>query len=100
MNNVTYFVTFFNSLPDSKEIVLLMFLIKNDVFILHEYVFPKNKEFICLCLEFPTNWNEQKEDYLKKKETKKNQSAKRFQYMSRERVISQHCLNTLDTKAC
>ena len=31
MNNVNYFTAFFESIPDYKKIVLLMFLIKDDV---------------------------------------------------------------------
>ena len=36
MNNVNYFKDLFESKPDYKKIVLLMFLIKNDVNFLYE----------------------------------------------------------------
>ena len=36
MNNVKYFTDLFASIPDYKKIVLIMFLIKNDVNFLYE----------------------------------------------------------------
>ena len=36
MNSVNYFEDFFESIPDYRKIVLLMFLIKNDVNLLNE----------------------------------------------------------------
>ena len=36
MNNINYFKDLFESIPDYKKIVLLMFLIKNDVNFLYE----------------------------------------------------------------
>ena len=36
MNNVNYFADLFESIPDYKKIVLLMFSIKNDVNFLYE----------------------------------------------------------------
>ena len=41
MNNVIYFTGLFESIPDYKKIVLLMFLIKNDVNFLYECGFSK-----------------------------------------------------------
>ena len=41
MNNVNYFEDLFESIPDYKKIVLLMFLIKNDVNFLYECGFLK-----------------------------------------------------------
>ena len=41
MNNVKSFKDFFESIPDYKNIVLLMFLIKNDVNFLYECGFLK-----------------------------------------------------------
>ena len=41
MNNINYFTDFFESIPDYKKIVLLMFLIKNDVSFLYECRFLK-----------------------------------------------------------
>ena len=41
MNNVNYFTDLFESIPDYKKPVLLMFLIKNDVNFLNECGFLK-----------------------------------------------------------
>ena len=41
MNNVYYFTHLFESIPDYKKIVLLIFLIKNDVNFLYECGFLK-----------------------------------------------------------
>ena len=41
MDNVNYFTDLFESIPDYKKIVLLMFLIKNDVKFLYECGFLK-----------------------------------------------------------
>ena len=51
MDNINYFNNLFESIPDYKKIVLLMFLFKNDVSFLYECGFLKgdinflNKEF-------------------------------------------------------
>ena len=41
MDNINYFKELFESIPDYKKIVLLMFLIKNDVNLLYECGFLK-----------------------------------------------------------
>ena len=41
MNNVNYVTDLFESIPDYKNIVFLMFLIKNDVIFLYECGFLK-----------------------------------------------------------
>ena len=41
MNNVNYFKEFFEPIPDYKKIVILMFLIKNDVKFLYEIGYLK-----------------------------------------------------------
>ena len=41
MNNENYFTGLFESIPDYKKVVLLMFLIKNDVNFLYECGFLK-----------------------------------------------------------
>ena len=41
MDNLNYFTHLFQSKSDYKKIVLLMFLIKNDVNFLHEYGYLK-----------------------------------------------------------
>ena len=42
MNNEKYFTDLFGSIPDYKKLVLLMFLIKNDVNFLYENGFLKS----------------------------------------------------------
>ena len=63
MNNVNYFKDFFESIPDYKKIVLLMFLIKNDVNFLIECGFLKG-DINFLYREFKNILLELNEDYL------------------------------------
>ena len=57
MNNVNYFKALFESIPDYKKIVFLMFLIKNDVNLFYECGFLRGdinflyKEFKNILLE-------------------------------------------------
>ena len=77
MNKVYYFTDLFESIPDHKQIVLLMFSIKNDVNFLYECGFLKGdinflyKEFKNLLLEL----NEDHLDHIKDQEESK---MKRF----------------------
>ena len=70
MDNVYYFKDLFESIPDYKKIVLLMFLIKNDVNFLNECGFLKGdinflyKEFKNILLEL----NEEYLDHIKNQE--------------------------------
>ena len=70
MNNVNYFKEIFESIPDYKKIVLLIFLIKSDVNFLYECGFLKSdinflyKEFRNILLEL----NEEYLDYVKNQE--------------------------------
>ena len=70
MNNINYFKELFESIPDYKKIVLLMFLNKNDVIFLYESGFLRGdinflyKEFENLLLEL----NEDYLDYFKNQE--------------------------------
>ena len=70
MNNVNFFTDLFESIPDYKKIVLLMFLIKNDVNILNECGFLKGdinflyKEVKNIILEL----NEEQLDHIKNQE--------------------------------
>ena len=70
MNNVNYFKDLFESIPDYKKIVLLMFLVKNDVNFLYECGFLKGdinflyREFKNISLEL----NEDYLDYIKNEE--------------------------------
>ena len=42
MDNVNYFQDLFESIPDNKKIVLLLFLIKNDVnFFIRMWIFKR-----------------------------------------------------------
>ena len=63
MNNVNYFKNLFESIPDYKKIVLLMFIIKNDVNILYECGFLKG-DINFLYKEFKNILLEMNEDYL------------------------------------
>ena len=70
MDNVNYFKDLFESMADYKKIVLLMFIIKNDVNFLYEWGFLKGdinflyKEFKNILLEL----NEDYLDYIKNQE--------------------------------
>ena len=70
MDNTNYFKDLFESIPDYKKIVLLMFLIKNDVDMLYEYGFLRGdinflyKEFKNILLEL----NEEYLDHIKNHE--------------------------------
>ena len=72
MNNVNYFKDLFESIPDYRKIVLLMFLIKDDNNLLKEVGFSKN-DINLLSLEFKNILLEEFENYLDYKKTKKNQ---------------------------
>ena len=63
MNNVNYFKDLFESIPDYKKIVLLMFLIKNDVDMLYEGGFLRG-DINFLYKEFKNFLLELNEDYL------------------------------------
>ena len=70
MNNINYFKDLFESIPDYKKIVLLMFLIKIDLHFLYHCGFLKGdikflyKEFKNILLEL----NEDYLDYIKNQE--------------------------------
>ena len=51
MDHVKYFTDLFETIPDYRKIVLLMFLFKNDVDLLTQRGFSKNY-IIRLCLGF------------------------------------------------
>ena len=53
MDIKNYFEDLFESIPNYRKIVLLMFLLKNDVDFLQECGYLKNDN-IHLCLEFKT----------------------------------------------
>ena len=63
MDNINYFKDLFESIPDYKKIVLLMFLIKNDVNFLYECGFLKG-DISILYREFKNILLELNEDYL------------------------------------
>ena len=63
MNNVNYFKDLFESIPDYRKIVLLMFLIKDDKNLLKEVGFSKN-DINLLSLEFKNILLEEYENYL------------------------------------
>ena len=63
MNSVNYFEDLFESIPDYGKIVLLMFLIKNDVNLLYECGFLKGNIHY-LYKKFKNNLLELNEEYL------------------------------------
>ena len=70
MDNIKYFEDLFESIPDFRKIVLLLFLIKNDVNLLYEWGFMKGdihylyKKFRDILLEL----NEEYFDIIKNEE--------------------------------
>ena len=63
MDHYNYFKELFESIPDYRKIVSIMFLIDNDVDLLLERGYLKN-DINGLCLEFKKILLEQNEDYL------------------------------------
>ena len=63
MNNANYFIDMFESIPDYKKIVLLIFLIQNDKNLLEEIGFSKNN-INQLAIEFKNILLEKYENYL------------------------------------
>ena len=63
MNNVNYFIDMFESIPDYRKIILLIFLIQNDKNLLKEIGFVKN-DINLLNLEFKNILLEEFENYL------------------------------------
>ena len=63
MDHINYFTDLFESIPDYKKTVLLMFLIKNDVNFLYECGFLKG-DINFLCKEFKNILLEMNEEYL------------------------------------
>ena len=63
MNNTNYFKDLFESIPDYRKIVLLLFLIKNDKDLLREVGFSEC-DINCLNLEFKNILIDQHEKYL------------------------------------
>ena len=63
MNNVNYFKDLFESIPDYRKIVLLMFLIKDDKNLLKKVGFSKN-DINQLSLEFKNILLQHYEQYL------------------------------------
>ena len=63
MDNVNYFKDLFESIPDYKKIILLIFIIKNDVNLLYECGFLKG-DINFLYQETKNTLLELNEDYL------------------------------------
>ena len=63
MNNEYYFKDMFESIPNYRKVVLLIFLIQNDKKLLKEIGFSKN-DIKLLNLEFKNILLEEFEDYL------------------------------------
>ena len=63
MNNTSYFKDLFESIPDYRKIVFLLFLIKNDKDLLREVCFSE-RDINHLNLEFKNILIDQHEKYL------------------------------------
>ena len=63
MNNVNYFIDMFESIPDYRKIILLIFLIQNDKKLLKEIGLSKHDPNL-LNLEFKNILLEEFENYL------------------------------------
>ena len=63
MDNINYFRDLFESIPDYRKIVLLIFLIQNDKNLLKEIGFSKN-DINRLSMEFKNILIEQHEEWL------------------------------------
>ena len=63
MDQISYFKDLFESIPKYKKLVVLIFLIKNDLDWLQEYGFLIN-DINRLCIEFKSILMEQNEDYF------------------------------------
>ena len=63
MDNVNYFKDLFESIPDYRKIVLLIFLIQNDKNLIKEIGFNK-KHINLLSIEFKNLLIEKNEEYL------------------------------------
>ena len=63
MDNINYFKDMFESIPDYRKIILLIFLIQNDKNLLKEIGFSEN-DINLLNIEFKNILLEEHEDYL------------------------------------
>ena len=74
MYDVNFIKDPFESIPDYRKVVIIKFLIKNDVDLVTEVGFLKN-DINCLCLKFKkkTAQNEDFLDYIKNEEESINE---------------------------
>ena len=77
MNNRNYFTDLFESIPDYKKIVLLIYLIQNDKNLLQEIGFNK-ADINRLNIEFKNILFEQFEDYLDDIKNQEESSLEKF----------------------
>ena len=77
MDNVNYFKDLLEEIPDYKNIVLLLFLIKKDDDLLHEIGFSE-RDITRSSIEFKNLLTEQHQEYLQNKKMKKNLYWKSF----------------------
>ena len=77
MHNVNYFKELFESIADYKNIVLLMFIIKNDVNFLYECGFLKG-DINFLYKEFENNLLDLNEEYLDHIKNQKESVLEKF----------------------
>ena len=77
MNNTNYFKDLFESIPDYRKIVFLLFLIKNDKDLLHEVGFSE-RDINRLNLEFKNILIDQHEKYLDSIKNEEESIIERF----------------------
>ena len=77
MNYENYFNDLFESIPDYRKIVLLIFLIENDKDFLKEFSFSEN-DINRLALEFRNILKEQHEEYLDYVKNEEESIVERF----------------------
>ena len=78
MNNTKYFKDLFESIPDYRKIVFLLFLIKNDKDLLREVGFSE-RDINRLILEFKNILIDQHEKYLDYNKNEEESIIERFQ---------------------
>ena len=77
MDNINYFKDLFESIPDYRKIVLLMFLFQDDKNLLREIGFSE-RDIRSLNLEFKNIVSEQQEKYLEYVKTEEESVIEKF----------------------
>ena len=94
-DHVNFFEDLLESIPDYRKVVLLLFLIKNDVDLLYECGYLKN-DFNCLTKKFKTFLMEQNEEYLDYVKNEEESKIEKILKKNKWKHTSQICLKVLD----